>query len=184
MKRDILRNESRTYFEIAQLIRAIESFEFWRVKELEYTSKFPRPAATPNAVRLAFEAVQEAMSPLLQAPSILQRPFNQREAPQLEKIRSLFIPETVIAYNTVLHSAGHLITRDCLLASMDLSVLIADERSGLAEPFEQAGRVRELVASFAHTSKAMLKLSAVGQPRKERKRDREGKILDMWEIGG
>ena len=64
----------------------------------------------------------------------------------------------VIAFNTVLHAAGNLITRDSLLESMELSNMIANGKTdtgtnGLLDCFVQSGRTRELVESFALTSK-------------------------------
>lgn len=105
------------------------------------------------------------------------------EAADLATIRTLYLPEIVLAYNTVLCAAAHMISRDELLTSMDLSTLLADDRLGLGAAFVRAGRVRELVKSFAQVSKVMLKLGEVGKARKEKK-SRAGRSLALWEIGG
>ena len=75
-----------------------------------------------------------------------------------------------------------MISRENLVKSMDLSVTIAnDDRYHLSETFVSAGRMRELVDSFAITSRSMLILKAEGKTYKNRK-DREGKDLGIWEM--
>lgn len=66
---------------------------------------------------------------------------------------------------------------------MELSTIIANEASGLSEAFVVAGRVKELVKSFAETSKIMLKLSEMGKTWKEKKGG-VGRSLAIWEISG
>ena len=105
------------------------------------------------------------------------------ESEDFLRIRSLYLPEIVIAYNTVLCTAGHMISRDELLTSMDLASIVANERFGLTEAFVEAGRMKELVRSFAETSKVMLKLNESGKARKD-KRSRQGRTLAIWEING
>lgn len=99
------------------------------------------------------------------------------------RIRTMYLPDIILAYNSVLCTAGHMISRDELLTSMDLATVIADEQSGLGESFVKAGRVKELVRSFAETSKIMLKLNEMGKVRKEKKQDM-GRGLAIWEING
>lgn len=79
-----------------------------------------------------------------------------------------------------------MVTRDELLAAMDLSPIIANnERAGLARAFQDAGRLGELVAMFAEASKIMLKLNEAGKPRREKSKGRGmGRDLGIWEIYG
>lgn len=197
---DLMKRQSRTYFELEQLVHAIETLFAWRQEEQKYLNKIPKPATVPTALKRAKEAVSEAMQPLLKG--ILQNPTDEKEASDLAHIRKMYIPEIIIAYNTVLHAAGNLITRDSLLESMDLSTTIATghpprkleisdevanagatkQPNGLVECFVQAERMRELVSSFALTSKVMLILKAEGKPWRPKK-DRVGKDLGIWEIG-
>lgn len=175
--------QSRPYRELECLVRAIASLANWRAAEHDYTrdrqKQFSQSRA-PVDLRDAKAVVDECMEPVLDG--ILATPVdaNQEEITDLEKIRVDYIPEVVIAYNTVLHTAGSLISRQNLIASMDLSIKVANENSGLAEVFVKAKRMRELVTSFAMTSKAMLVLKDAGREWKP-KRDREGKDLGMWE---
>lgn len=174
----LLKRQSRTYYELEQLVRAISSLSEWANVEREYTDK-PRAASTaPPELRDAKAALDEAMAPLL--TGILRHPMDEAEAADLEQIRKTYLPEIIIAYNTALYTAGPTITRDSYIEVMDLSVAIADEATGLTECFVQAGRMQELVTSFAQTSKLMLVMKANGRPRKAH---REGKDLGLWEIG-
>lgn len=181
MQIELMRRQSRTYYELELLLRALEALGQWVVEERKYTTKLPRPAGgPPNALKHAKLELDEAMAPLLQG--ILLHPLDENEADDLKLIRTAYLPEVVLAYNSALYTAGPTITRDCLLESMDLSVTVANESNGLAEAFQQAGRMRELVQSFAQTSKQMLIMKADGRPWKAKK-DRVGKDLGMWEIG-
>ena len=187
---DLMKRQSRTYYELELLVRAIEALAHWRDEENKHIGKATKPSTVPSSLKKAKTAVSEAMEPLLKG--ILLNPQDDTEAANLSFIRMMFLPEVVVAYNTVLHAAGNLITRDALLESMDLSVAVAadgddgkeagkKEGNGLAECFQRAGRMRELVSSFALTSKVMLVLKAEGKPWKPRKE--EGKDLGIWEIG-
>lgn len=185
---EVMKRQSRTYFELEELIQAVESLHLWRTEEHNYISKMPRPSGTPSTLRRAKEGVSTAMAPLLEG--ILLAPVDDHEAADLMHIRCTYLPEILIAYNTVLHSAANYISRDALIDSMDLSTIIARDQlgkitassNGLAECFVKAGRMRELIRSFALSSKAMLVLKAEGKTWKP-KREREGKELGMWEIG-
>jgi nuclear pore complex protein Nup107 len=115
--------------------------------------------------------------------AVLWDSTNDDEAADLARIREMYIPELVIAYNTVLCTAGSVISRLHFIESMDLSVTIAAKESeGIAALIVKAGRMRELVRSFAVTSKAMLIQKDAGKEWKP-KRDRRGRDLGMWEIG-
>ena len=193
MKWELMQRQSRTYFELCELVEAIEALSAWRTEEDKYVNKAQKPSTVPTVLKRAKERVSDSMEPLLKG--ILLNPVDEEDALELSRIRVKYLSEIIIAYNTVLHAAGNLITRECLLESMQLSVTIAtgkepEERrateedvNGLEECFVQAGRMRELVTSFALTSKAMLILKAEGKQWKPKK-DREGKELGIWEIGG
>jgi nuclear pore complex protein Nup107 len=177
---DLLKRQSRTYFELELLVNSIKALAEWREKEQDYTKKAAKLSTAPPELRAAKDAVDDAMTPIL--AGILQNPLDDDEGADLEAIRRIYIPEIVLAYNTVLHSAGSLISRDNLIQSMDLSTTIAQENNHIAECFIQARRMRELVTSFAETSKAMLVLKEAGRPWRPKK-EREGKDLGLWEIG-
>jgi nuclear pore complex protein Nup107 len=183
---ELMTQQSRTYYELTLVVTAIEALAEWRAEEEKYITRVPKPSTVPSALKDAYSKVRAAMEPVLKG--LLIQPTDLDEARDLDWIRLNYIPEMLIAYNTVLHAAGNLITRDSLLDSMELAASIARSRdddeadNGLREAFVRAGRMRELVQSFAFTSKAMLVLKAEGKewrPRKERK----GQDLGMWELG-
>lgn len=177
---DLMYDQSRAYHHMEQLVHAFEALAHWREEEILYREKVPLPSSVPTSLKHAYEAVEATMAPLLQDSFLIYPGEPDNEA--FATLRNLYLPEALIAYNTVLHSAGYLITRDSLLKSMDLSVAIASENSRLTAPLVQAGRMRELVKSFALSAKAMLVLKGLGHKPWKPKRDREGKDPGIWEI--
>ncbi|KAK5130207.1 hypothetical protein LTR08_002292 [Meristemomyces frigidus] len=177
-KLEMLKRQSRAYFELEQLVSAVTSLSVWVKHERAYTTQSKPAGPAPSGLRNAKAEMDEAMAPLL--TGILRHPVDEREAVDMEHIRRTIMPEIIIAYNTALYTAGPTISRESYIHSMDLSVAIADKTSGLAECFVAAGRMRELVSSFAQTSKLMLVMKANGR---QRKANKEGKDLGIWEIG-
>lgn len=173
-------HSSRSFYDLSQIVEAIEALCFYRKQESQYTGKAMKLSAAPPTLKEAKEQVDDIVDVIL-TQSLLALPQGQDELKDFESIRQNFIPEILIAYNTVLHSAGAAISRENLIQSMDLSVSIANTVD-IVECFQKAGRMRELVKSFAETSKKMLILKAEGKPWRPRK-DREGRDLGLWEIG-
>jgi nuclear pore complex protein Nup107 len=177
---DLLRQQSRTYYELEQLVTAVSALSAWVLQERPYTRDPARAGPAPSELKQAKIALDEAMQPLLSG--ILRTAKDHEEAADLEQIRKTYIPEIIIAYNTALYTAGPTITRDSYVDAMDLSVAVASEASGLTEPFMKSNRMRELVTSLAQTSKQMLIMKASGRPWKSPK-EKAGKDLGIWEIG-
>ena len=165
----------------------METLAAWRIEEHTYVSKVPTPLGIPATLKLALNDVTQAM--LAIQKGILLQSADEAEETDLTYIRETYIPEIVLAYITVLHAAGNLISREHLLDAMDLANLIAEGKdaygatNGLEECFVKAGRMRELVECFALTSKVMLVLKAEGRAWSIRKNDRKGRDLGMWENG-
>lgn len=177
-----MKAQAQTYYDLVQIVDAIKALAHYRDTESQYTGKAMKLSSAPQALKEAKEIVDEAMEFILVSDTdVLQHARGSDEEKDLEYIRTHFIPELIIAYNTVLHSAGAVISRENLIQSMDLSVTVAN-KDKINECFTKAGRMRELVKSFAETSKKMLILKAEGKPWKPRK-DHEGKDLGIWEIG-
>ena len=155
--------------------------------EEEYTNIVPKPHHIPSTLRNHLEDVIASMAPIVKG--ILLQSTDEAEAEDLNYIRLNYVPELVIAYISVLQTAGSIISRECLLDAMDLANDVADsknngsESNGLQECFVQAGRMKELVECFALVSKAMLVLKAEGREWKSG-RTKMGRDLGMWEIGG
>lgn len=106
------------------------------------------------------------------------------EEPEFQLIRKAYLPEIILAYNSVLHFAGLSLSRDNFLECMDLSTVIAAEDSDLAELFMKTGRMPELVAALAGDSAALLFSTAPGKsrPGPSKKLREKGWTRDLWNI--
>ena len=98
------------------------------------------------------------------------------------QIRVACLPEVLLAYNMILNFSSHYLSRDLLLKSMDLAALIAAEESGLAECFMAAGRMPELVDSFAFLSKTIIMADERGAKGGKSRKKRNGETLDLWTV--
>lgn len=178
-KWDDMTRHSRTYYELELVMNALQALATWRAEEEAYTQKKPKLSGASPTLKSCKEAVDETMLPILEG-GLLMDAIDEEEAADLNLIRTWYFPEIILAYNAVHHAAGYMISRENLIKSMDLSVIIADDRFNLSEPFMAAGRMRELVDSFACTSRSMLVLKAEGK-KWSNKKGREGKDLGIWE---
>lgn len=193
----ILQRQCRGYYELSLLVKAVDALDNWRKVEHEHATKVPRPTSLPAKVKTAFENTCAAVEPVLSGilmhakDGMQNTPFcvsgtnltveTDDEAADLVKIRNWFLPEIVLAYNAVLCAAAHMITRDHMLRSMELSTDVADAKTGLAECFLDGSRMRELVISLARASKIMLKLNEMNKGKREKKQ-KGGKNFAIWEI--
>ena len=101
----------------------------------------------------------------------------------LAEIRKAYLPEVLLAYNSVLHFAGHAISREMLLQSMKFAARVAAQDSDVVACFVSAGRMRELVDALAVTSKAILKANEQGSKvNKGRKKTSHGESLSLWTV--
>ena len=48
---ELLRKQSRTYYELSLLVHAISTLEYWRSQEAEYIEKHPRLTGAMGRVR-------------------------------------------------------------------------------------------------------------------------------------
>lgn len=114
--------------------------------------------------------------------SLLAKFCLDKEGREFERIRIACVPEVILAYNTVLNYSGFSISRDILLKSMDLASLVAAEDSDLTASFMGAGRMAELVDSFALSSRNMIQAEEVGFRAGKSRRKPNGERLDLWVI--
>lgn len=82
------------------------------------------------------------------------------EEPEFKLLREAYLPEIILAYNSILRYSGLLVTRDHLLECMELSTVISAEGSDVVDLFVRKGRMKELVESFADASLALLLANA------------------------
>ena len=119
--------------------------------------------------------VREHMFPILEQ-DYLSQPMDDSEARFLDEIRRWYLPEIILAYNSVLYFAGHAISRSWLVECMNLAQIVATN-STLTDAFVESGRMRELVAVFALSSQALLHANEAGG--KKGKRDTG---IDIWQV--
>ena len=102
------------------------------------------------------------------------------EATQFQAIRNAYLPEVVLAFINVLSASARFVTRELLLKSMDLAVLVAEEGSDVGECFVKAGKMPELVTAFAFTSQAIIRADEAGRRKSKSRRKLDGKSLEIW----
>ncbi|RDW71956.1 hypothetical protein BP5796_07990 [Coleophoma crateriformis] len=162
--------EARSFRELEALIELLDNMEttssMAQLINEEVTPKWQ--TAWRQQLGKAVQDTREAIGPILHGWLIT----SQRGLPHLRRLyremltaidddefallREAYLPETILAYISILKFAGYALTRQFLLECMELSTLIAAEDSDLLEPFEKSGRVQELVEAFASASKLLL----------------------------
>ncbi|KHN98548.1 nuclear pore complex protein Nup107 [Metarhizium album ARSEF 1941] len=144
--------DARNYRELEALVKALDNLE-----TMASLAVISRDADTSNrefwkGVGATIDATKDNMQPLLQNWLLSGIEAGDEE---LKKLRQAYLPETILAYVSALHFAGTGLTRDHLLDCMELSSVIAERNSDLADVFVSTGRVRELVEAFTWCSKAL-----------------------------
>ncbi|KAF2222866.1 107-domain-containing protein [Elsinoe ampelina] len=178
-----MQSEAQTYYDVSLLCRAVQALISWSKVSNEFATKLPRPNTTPTKIRKSIEEVQAAVEPLL--AGILVTSQDEEEAALFKKIKSLYLPEIILAYVSALCTAGHMVSRDELVIAMEVANAVAgEESSGVAQAFVDSGRMKELVVMFAEVSKTMLKLNEQGRKRERRGNKEERRSSGIWEIYG
>ncbi|QIX01454.1 hypothetical protein AMS68_006971 [Peltaster fructicola] len=177
-----MRQRAKTYMDYERLIDVFEALHAWRTQEELYTKTGRALNAIPADLKGAFAAVQDAMEPILDPEGFMLQARDESEAESFAVLRRMYVTEAIIAYNVVLHAAGCMISRDALLTSMDLATVVATETTGLTETFVEAKRMKELVTSFAQSSKRILVLKNTGKTWKPKYDRSQGKDAGIWDI--
>ncbi|MCJ1401872.1 Nucleoporin nup84 [Xylographa trunciseda] len=181
-ERDVLLGYGGTFLDLENLMVALDALEHWKDVEVQGVSLAdPRHAKSwKTEIHRAHDAVVSSMQPLLY--DWLQYPKDDAEAKTINDIKVAYLPEIILAYNTVLHYGGYCISRDNLLQCLELAATVAAESSDLAKIFVQAGRMSQLVNSMAIVSKSILGAEkAGGQPARKEKRS-SGASMDIWSV--
>ncbi|KAK7627847.1 nuclear pore protein 84/107 [Phyllosticta citricarpa] len=184
--RQALQDSCRVYYQCQQLIHAIRMLDEWRIEEEELIKLKASGAPMPpkNKIRDLLERVVEAvlaLSTILAVSKANNVADMERET--LTLISRAYLPEVILAYNSVLHSAAHMVGRDNITRCMDLATAIAAPGNEyLSSTFVETGRMRELVEAFAQSSLAMIRLTEQSGKETSKKRSREGQTMRLWEI--
>jgi nuclear pore complex protein Nup107 len=141
-------------------------------------------AAFKRTLRAALTNVTSSLTPLLTTPQFLLTAPTPPQLPHFLQIRLRYLPDIILAYNTVLLFAGHFISRENLLECMNLAVSVGESEE-LTDVFVEAGRVRELVDGLAVASRAILsaKERGAGKGFGKRRRAGRGESSEIWSVG-
>ncbi|KAL0939418.1 nuclear pore complex protein nup107 [Colletotrichum truncatum] len=144
-----LASEARTLRELECLVKALDTME--TIASLAELSR-----EDPSVKRDFWTKVgNEVKSAKDYVRPLLKNWLLGQDDPELAVLRDTYLPETLLAYISVLHFAGTTLTRDNFLECMELAATIAEKGSDLAVCFIKANRMKELVEAFAACSKAL-----------------------------
>ena len=103
---------------------------------------------------------------------------------EFDEIRNMYLPEVILAYNSVLHHTGCTAGREMLPQCLELSTLLAADDSDVLSCFIKTKRLPELVEAFAHSSRAIIKANEMkgGKTSEEKRRAGNGETLAIWHI--
>ncbi|KAK1599930.1 107-domain-containing protein [Colletotrichum navitas] len=140
---------ARAFRELECLVKALDTME--TIASLAELSK-----EDPSVKRDFWAKVgNEVKSAKENVRPLLKNWLRSEEDKELESLRDMYLPETLLAFISTLHFAGTTLTRDNFLECMELAATIAEKGSDVAECFMKANRMKELVESFAACSKAL-----------------------------
>ena len=128
-------------------------------------------------LRQGLVAIEAAVEPLLE-PSFLEAGIDSDETGILMGIRTHYLPEIVLGYNSALFLAGKAISRNHLITCMELANTVAATPS-LTDAFVQSGRMRELVNALALDSQTLLSANETGG---RKSMDKKPKGFDIWNV--
>ncbi|KAK3330248.1 nuclear pore protein 84/107 [Apodospora peruviana] len=141
----------RNLWELECLVRALDSMETLSslagLAREENNSSREMWQHTSQEIR----AAKACMQPVLKNWLLVS---NEAD-PDFRELREAYIPETVLTFVSSLHFVGTSLSRDNLLECMELSAVIAEKGSDVAQEFLRSGRLKELLEAFAACSKAL-----------------------------
>ncbi|KAF6840136.1 nuclear pore complex protein nup107 [Colletotrichum plurivorum] len=162
-----LASEARTVRDLESLVKVLDTME--TVASLAELSREDSSVKRDFWTKVGNEvkAAKDHVRPLLKSWLLGQGASSQAsfvtddahagvsDDPELEVLRDVYLPETLLAYISTLHFAGTTLTRDNFLECMELAATIAEKDSDIAASFVKANRMKELVEAFAACSKAL-----------------------------
>ncbi|KKY28669.1 putative nuclear pore complex protein nup107 [Phaeomoniella chlamydospora] len=178
-----MRQQAQTWRELEQLVGILETLDQWSAVADEterHREDIKSMVALKRALTKALDAVKLATYPIF-SPTYLSLPLTPDEARPLSMIRKFYIPEVILAYNAVLHLAGHYLTRDHLTECMDLATEVATIQE-LSDVLMAAGRMGEFVEQSAMSAKALLFANEQGGPKSKKKKAGVAGSSDIWQV--
>lgn len=196
-----LRDKSRAFYDVSQIMRLITYFRQWRAEEesliqlvpsfLSEWGFFPAHKLTPGsplsrqrdtAQPVSTKRAKDLFNTIGATFAAIIDPLM---APTLIGVYYTYYPDILLAYLSVLQSGSFFLHRDSATKAMDLATLVADqEREWLQNILLEQGRMKELVTALAHVSKAMLRLGEhdSGKAKGGKKRGGKGEALRIWDL--
>lgn len=159
-----LADQSVVWAHLEHLVRAIEAIEIWQLcaDQIEgiHRSDAKQMKDFKKRLRKALQALHDEVQPLL-LPDFLVTANDEDERVVLHTLRTHYLPECVLAYNSALYFAGHCLSRGHLVQCMELAQTVAQNES-LTQAFVDSKRMHELVTCFAQDSQALIRSNEVG----------------------
>lgn len=127
-------------------------------------------------LREGLEALEAAVEPIFDSTFLNDSPDDKRGV--LLGIRTHYLPEIVLGYNSALFFAGKAISRSNLVKCMDLANTVATTPT-LTNAFVNSGRMREFVNAIAMDSQSLLQANELGRSKSS---DKKPKGFDIWNV--
>ncbi|KAH0544991.1 hypothetical protein FGG08_000917 [Glutinoglossum americanum] len=176
---EVLSKQAKSYVELEKLVAALDTLEIWR---LVVEEKIQDRAKRKEKLQQACHDVVAAVSLLLDEWLVCHS--TGEEKIEFNEIRNMYLPEVILAYNSVLHYTGCTAKREILLRCLELSTLLAADGSDLLGCFIESKRLPELVSALAKSSRATIKANEMkgGKSSEEKRRAGNGETLAIWHV--
>jgi nuclear pore complex protein Nup107 len=179
-----LYSTSATFRQLEDLIRAISAIDEWNHLSQKLASQQdPRHAkGYKHDLEQAYSRVIDHVVPILNVPWLMN-PIDDAEAADLDIIRKQYLPEILIAYNTVLSISGQFVSREILLKAMDLAALVANGNPELQSCILQTKRMSEVVDVLGISGRTILRADEMGlRSTKKGRRGQQPSGLGIWTV--
>ncbi|KAF2829216.1 hypothetical protein CC86DRAFT_345795 [Ophiobolus disseminans] len=195
-----LRESSVVYYELQQVVHLLGLFREWRAVEesvIAARAEKPNPEAGEplkakvdwNHLKELLDTMESVFGALLSSMTATTQEISpENDLTHLWELKCAYVPEIVLAYISVLHTAASFLKREVAatfaIKAMEIANLVADEGNAwLQAVFVETKRMRELVEALAQVSKTMLRLSE-SEPKKSvaKKRGSKGETLRIWDL--
>ncbi|KAI5780531.1 nuclear pore protein 84/107 [Geopyxis carbonaria] len=145
------------YIQMESMIRAVIALDEWRKALPQKIERIDRAHKDElrNLFQEATDRLLEVIQNLLDMPDMLA-------LPGVVDIRNMYVPEMVLALHQTYVEASKLLSKQWLVHSLDLAVIVADPEKSILKTFQEAGRLEEYVNDIARASRDMLGVAQEG----------------------
>jgi len=144
-----------------------------------------RDSSTPGAtiptkkIREQFERIDTTLDSIFE--SFLDDLGAQN--PDADALRTVYIPEIIIAYISVVHAICFFNRRDLAAKAMNIATIVADDaKPWVQEAFTGSARMTELVDLLARFSRSMLRMTEDHAYKPTRKKGKKGQTIKIWDV--